>query len=56
MSGLNRNDVSLPFFSNEDNEDFSNHKLLIGQVKESLLNPLNSVSFTDKLKELKNKK
>ena len=54
MSGLNRNDVSLPFFSNEDNEDFSNHKLLIGQVKESLLNPLNSVSFTDKLKELKN--
>ncbi len=54
MSGLSRNDVSLPFFSNDDKEDFSNHKLLLGKVKESLLNPLNSVNFCNDLKGLKN--
>lgn len=54
VSGLSRNDVSLPFFANDDKEDFSNHKLLIGQVKESLLNPLGTINFSDKLKELRN--
>ncbi len=53
LSGLSRNDVSLPFFTNDDKEDFSNHKLLIGKVKESLLNPLNSVNFCTDLKELR---
>lgn len=56
MSGLIRQDVSLPFFSNDDKKDFSNHKLLIPKVKESLLNPLNSVNFSNSLKELRNDK
>ena len=54
LSGLSRNDVSLPFFTNDDKEDFSNHKLLLGKVKESLLNPLNSVNFCNDLKGLRN--
>jgi hypothetical protein len=53
MSGLDRNDVSLPFFSNDDKEDFSNHKLILDNVKESLMNPLNSLNFCDNLKELR---
>jgi hypothetical protein len=53
LSGLNRNDVSLPFFGDE-NKEYSNNKLLLRNVKESLLDPLNTINFINALKNISN--
>jgi hypothetical protein len=53
VCGFTRKDVSLPFFEYGE-ESRSNHKLLIEQVKNSLLNPLVTTAYINRIKNLKN--